>query len=386
MKPRALTAIVLGSVVVAAAHVAFGLLLMSNATSRPAARPLRAFNNRPFVGGVLAMPAAPAQEVGQACTPEQVAAQRGAVVAARDSKVSGPITHGNLSVYLIHGPDRLRGGRVLPLQTALAQGLATVHAAGLSIDNRADVPIFVQAGDVVKGGTQDRTIPYDQLVPPGAIRQPLQVFCVEAGRSSPRAGEVSTSFEVASQQLPGRRLNLAARQYRSQAEVWEGVRALQADLARSVGASVQSPLSQTSLQLTLEHPQVERAVGGYVDALFGAAGPDDDVIGVVVAINGRVQSAEVYASSALFRDLWPKLLRANAVAALAERPRAGDVTAPSVEQVRQFLADAEAGTDCRQDRINGTVVLRQEAAGTLLFDTCDPTRANLVIHRSILTK
>lgn len=384
MKLRALTAIVLGSVAVAAAHAVFGLLLVDNAMSRPAARQAIAFNRPMQVGGFMP---APAREVGLAATPEQIAAQRGAVVAARDCTISGPVTHGNLSVYLIHGPDRLRGGRVLPLQTALAQGLATVHASGLSIDNRADVPIFLQAGDIVKGGTQDRTIPYDQLVPPGAVRQPLQVFCVESGRSFPRAGEVSTSFEVSSQQLPGRRLNLAARQYRSQTDVWEGVRALQADLAHSIGASVQSPLSQTSLQLTLEHPQVERAVGGYVDALFGAATQGDDVIGVAVAVNGRLQAVEVYASSALFRDLWPKLLRANAVAALAERPRADSTTTlPTVEQVGQFLASAEAGTTCRQDRINGTLVLRQETGSTLLFDTCDPTRENLVVHRSILVK
>ena len=42
------------------------------------------------------------------------------------------------------------------------------------------------------------------------------------------------------------------------------------------------------------------------------------VIGMVVAVNNQIQSADIYASSDLFRELWPKLMRANAVAALAE--------------------------------------------------------------------
>jgi len=119
----------------------------------------------------------------------EVQRTRGAVLASTDYDISGPVTQGNLSVYLIKGPDTLKRQRVLSLQNAVTQNLAVIHA-GLTIDNRANVPIFIQAGDIVKGGTQDRTLPYDMLVPAGAQNVPLMAFCVEAGRSG-RARERS---------------------------------------------------------------------------------------------------------------------------------------------------------------------------------------------------
>src|SRR5207253_3175518 len=110
------------------------------------------------------------------------------------------------------------------------------------------------------------------------------------------------------------------------------------------------------------------------------------VIGVAVAINGQFQSADIYGSSSLFLDLWPKLIKANAVAALAEQQPGAPGAVPTVEAAQKFLADAAAGTECSRKQNQGTLVLRQESAGLLLFDTCDPTRQNLVLHRSILAK
>ena len=50
-----------------------------------------------------------------------------------DAKVSGPYTHGNLALFLIHGPD-LMDGKLVTLQEALEQNLAVVHdIAGLFV-------------------------------------------------------------------------------------------------------------------------------------------------------------------------------------------------------------------------------------------------------------
>ena len=78
----------------------------------------------------------------------------------------------------------------------------------------------------------------------------------EAGRSRPRGNELSSSFEVSSAQLPTKALKLAALHRRSQQDIWNGVSQTQASLTRNLGASVLAPQSQTSLQLTLEHPRV----------------------------------------------------------------------------------------------------------------------------------
>jgi hypothetical protein len=396
MKPRTIVLIVLACLIPLAVQIGLGVLVLGGGIlfdeAVPAPRLAGNFGNNFVVDFPDAFPAAPQ---GQPCTREEVEAARGPVAAVKQCTFSGPFTHDNLAVFLVHGANTIREVRVMPLQSALEQNLAVVHEGALSIDNRTNVPIFIQAGDIVKGGTQDRVFPYDYLVPVGQTRLPVNVFCVESGRSFPRGVEVSTSFASSTQQLPGKRLNLAARHRHAQGEVWDGVRQLQAALERNAGGSVQSPQSLTSLQLTLETDRVQQAIQGYLQDLAPVTAGENEVIGVAFAVNGQIQSAEIYASSSLFLDLWPKLLRANAVAALAEKqpnaaqPNAAQpnaAQAPTVDMLQKFLAVTEEGRECRKETINGTLTLRQETAQALLYDTCDPTRQNLVLHRSFLAR
>jgi hypothetical protein len=391
MKPKLIPLIVVACIAGLAIQGAFALVFFTGTMhlgsgAPPFARPVAA---PAFAVGPAAVEFAEVAEVApaaQPCTPEALQALRGPVVPLRDCTFSGPFTHGNLSVFLIHGPDTLKDQKVLTLQSALERNLAVVHEGRLAIDNAADVPVFIQAGDIVKGGTQDRVLPYDQFIPPQTTGFQLAVFCVEAGRSGPRGLELCTSFQSATEQLPGKQLNLAVRQRRSQAEVWNSVRQLQLALAQNAGGSVQAPLSQTSLQLTLENPRVQLAIQNYLSDLTNVPMGKNNAIGMAVAINGQIQSGDVYASSALFQDLWPKLLKASAVAALAERQAGPAATPPSREALQKFMADAETGQAYQQARGNGNLVLRQETAQALLFDTCDGGRENLVLHRSVLAK
>jgi hypothetical protein len=389
MKPRLIALIVVASVVGIAVNLGLAIWLVRGlhrpmADQRVAQKVAVAEAFAPELDNAF-QGVAPVAPAGAPCAKEELQALRGQVVPARDCAVSGPFTHANLSIYLIHGPDTLKGQKVMTLQAALEQNLVVVHEGRMAIDNRGTVPVFIQAGDIIKGGNQDRVLPYDQLVPPQTTGAPLVAFCVESGRSFPRGQELSSAFQSATEQLPGKQLNLAARYRQSQAEVWNGVRQTQLALAQNVGASVQSPQSQTSLQLTLENQRVHQAIQDYLNELAPLPAGKKDVIGFAVAVNGQIQNAEVYASSALFGDLWPKLVKASAVAALAERQR-GAAAAPSKEAVQQFLADGEAGQAFQQTVGNRNLVIRQETDRQLLFDTCDPTRQNLVLHRSYLAK
>src|SRR5207248_10137267 len=99
---------------------------------------------------------------------------------------------------------------------------------------------------------------------------PVDAFCVEAGRSSPRGQELSTRSQSASEQLPGKRLHLAARHLRSQQSVWDAVRQTQFALTQNLGGTVQNPQSQTSLQLTLENERVDMALDPFFNRLGDA--------------------------------------------------------------------------------------------------------------------
>jgi len=390
MNPRTMVVVGLTCAAVVGAQLAAGVLffggaLVNDVVIQPQREARAHVEFAP--GGFLNDMIDEVQGIPQAkpCTREELQAARGPVTAASKCTYSGPFTHENLSVVLIHGPDTMKDQRVMPLQAALEQNLATVHAA-ISIDNRANMPLFIQAGDIIKGGTQDRVLPYDYLVPVGTNHLPLTVFCVEAGRCGPRGQEISHSFQSSTEQLPGNKLHLAARYRHNQGEVWQGVQQVQQALARNVGGSVQSPQSQTSLQLTLESDRLQQAIQNYVNELGPRTVGANDVIGVAVAVNGRIQSAEVYGSSGLFLELWPKLLKANAIAALAERQPGAAAAAPTVEAVQKFLAVSEKGSQCRTSRNAGTLVLQQETDRVLLYDTCDATRQNVVLHRSYLAK
>ena len=112
-------------------------------------------------------------------------------------RLSGPYTHGNLTVFLVHGKDSTRK-TFLTLQEALAQKKVRVYETRdvneLAIRNLSNQDIYVQAGDIVRGGDQDRMISIDFIVPPGSGRMPIAAFCVEAGRWSKRGNEESASF------------------------------------------------------------------------------------------------------------------------------------------------------------------------------------------------
>ncbi len=319
---------------------------------------------------------------------EELPKVRGLVTPVEKLTLSGPHTHANLTIFLVRGQDTLKDQNILTLQEGLEQGLAVVHDRGrLLIDNRADAPLFIQAGDIVKGGSQDRTLPFDMLVSARTNQLPIAAFCVESGRSVPRANELGTSFQSSTEQLPGRKFRLATISGPdiAQGQVWSNVAALQANLARNVGGSVQVPRQETSLQLTLEHPRVQDAVRKYVADLGQIVDNKDDAIGYVVVVNGKIQSADVYASSSLFQKLWPKLLKAGAVEALAERQPGAAANAPSAETVQAFLAAAEKGSTSRLQTNRG-LVIRHDTPQHLLFDTCDSARENLVLHRSYLAK
>ena len=71
-------------------------------------------------------------------------------------RLEGPFTQGNLSVFLVHGKDKIKGQAFITLQEALVQRKVIVRETrevnSLSIENVSSEEIYVQSGDIVKGG------------------------------------------------------------------------------------------------------------------------------------------------------------------------------------------------------------------------------------------
>ena len=100
--------------------------------------------------------------------------------------------------------------------------------------------------------------------------------------------------------------------------------------------------SRTSLQLTLENERLKSAQQSFIAALEKQALEGDDIIGVVIAVNGKISSGDVYPSNGLFRKMWPKLVRAAAAEAVASKQVAAPA-APAAAEAEKFLAEAQTG-------------------------------------------
>src|SRR5438067_3420560 len=155
-----------------------------------------------------------------------------------DCKLSGPYTHGNLTVFLVHGADKLKNRAFLTLEEAMEKKVVVVHETEnvneLAIENRGDTDVYVQSGDIVKGGKQDRTIAMDFIVPAKSGQLPIASFCVEHGRWQQRGAEDAGYFSYGAT-VPSKEVKLAAKRSMNQQEVWNEVAATQQKLSDSVG-------------------------------------------------------------------------------------------------------------------------------------------------------
>jgi hypothetical protein len=268
-----------------------------------------------------------------------------AAAAAEPVRVSAPASHDNLTVYFVHGPDDVASDKVVTLQEALDRKWVVVHETGnvnvLAVENTSDDhDLFLQSGDMVKGGKQDRIVSTDLLVPPKSGKVALPAHCVEQSRWRQRkASEAADRFHSSDGQACGKDLK-AANFRQNQGGVWKEVAENQQKLSKNVGQTVNCPDSPSSLQLALDNPAVRAKADAYVAALKGRADGLPNVVGVVIVVNGQVSSADVYGSSTLFKKAWPKLLKSAAEEALADRTAGPCADPPTCRDVELFLANA----------------------------------------------
>ena len=340
--------------------------------------------------------------------------------AAQPAQLSGPFVHDNLAVYFIHGESRA-GAVPLTLAEALAGSSVKVRETGsvnaLEIENMGDVDVFIQAGDIVKGGQQDRVLTVSMMLPAKSGAVPIGSFCVEQGRWSKRGAEDVKQFASAVDALPSREAKLAMKvpakpvadpgiragaqaqidprrmglmrddTSSRQSEVWSSVANVQRKLSDNLGAPVAAQQSASSLQLSLENEKLKKTRAAYITALQDTA-KGGDVVGYVFAVNGRINSADQYPSNGLFQKMWPKLLAASATEAIGEAVKSGTsatgALAPAIADVSAFLAQAETGT---ADEKSLGKLARQELRDTDKALYVEARKADGAwVHRNYLAK
>ena len=368
-----------------------------------------------------------------------------------DHAVSGPYTHKNLTIFLLHDAGQSQSRAPLTLQEAMKRKLVIVRETGdvnrLTIQNRSSQDVFVQAGDIVKGGQQDRVLALDLIVPPKSGRVPIDAFCVEQGRWSRRGNEAVTAFSASDKALASKDLKIAAKARKSQGDVWANVSKTQEKLAMNMTVTPSAPpapararrgagsasgggpgafvapqaleslptssangrenatlyapaagltlaeqsglasrASPSSLQLTLENKLVKDTANDYVRNLTSIINGKRDVVGFVFAINGQINSADVYSSNALFAKLWPKMLEASAIEAIAELKAEEKSRLVDVIAIKAFLRESHTGKAETKKVTARTSVVKSETGKNLFFETRDRSRKDKWVHRNYITK
>ena len=239
----------------------------------------------------------------------------------------------------------------------------------------------------MKRGWQDRALGMDCIVPQRTARPRrtrIRTFCVERGRWNDRQGEEPTElFESARHMAASRDMKLSIQQERSQAAVWSSVDLTQAKLSRSLGVDIRSATSPSSFPLAVENEAISRRLTGYVQAFDNVLADKPDAIGFAFAVNGQLNSADLYASPELFRKLWPKLLEAASLEALAE---SATMSATCATQDADWLHSARRGRRTRHAVSPRVTLVVRENERQVSFETMDGEQGNLCVHQNIVAR
>jgi len=284
----------------------------------------------------------------------------GAGTPTHEYKVLPPITRGNLSLFPIAGGTEANTAPLLTLDQGVRSGAVVVTEAGslqglvrppthyqrnsggevnrLVLVNNSDRPLLLLAGEVVTGGKQDRVIGLDRIVPPKSDPIDLSVFCVEPGRwvvSTEHFGSMGSAMAQPSVRMPA----MAAR---DQLQVWKHVASANAGIANAAPQAAPAIGGTTSYAKVMQNPEVEKKVASVAANYDGLLHELRKVgaKGVVVAVNGRITWADVFASTDLLEKYWQKLIRSYAAESLTD----AGTGAQADQKSAQALLDQLQGT------------------------------------------
>ena len=347
-------------------------------------------------------------------------------------RISAPYTYQNLTIFLIHGEDTSSNKNLITLQEAMEMKVFKVYETEdvdeLIVENISPkYDVFIQSGDIVKGGKQDRVLAISIIIPRNSGKVSIEAFCVESERWEGRGNESKKEFSSSEERIVSKELKIATYGTRpgtgsgsgngvgsgsgggygagsgsgsgsgsgagsvsevvtvagsrgSQTEVWKEVANAQKNISANVTVDVTANASSSSLQLSLENKKLEKAREGFVKKLSDITKDKTDVIGYAFAINGEINSADIYVSNHLFAKLWPKMLKAAVTEAISLADQAKAETEPTAGDISTFIAHADKGSAKERRTVAKSKVVTRASKNEVVYEARD--KANVIVHRN----
>jgi len=264
-------------------------------------------------------------------------------------RVLAPIRHGNLTVFPVVAATSHDTRDFLTLDEGLHSGEVVVSEYGsirplmrrrpvpipesgarvnqLVLVNNSKRPLILLAGEIVTGGKQDRVIGKDRIVPAESDPVDLSVFCVEPGRwtgASAKFGETAVNMAQPA-------VRAKAMSDKNQQMVWAEVGKTRESLSAAVPAPAAAAIGGTSSYArVVANEEVKKQVDSMAEPIQRNYESlikqlrDSNAVGVVVAVNGEIVWADIFASTDLLGKYWPKLVRSYATEAIVTRAKSGE--------------------------------------------------------------
>jgi hypothetical protein len=185
---------------------------------------------------------------------------------------------------------------------------------------------FIMTGEIVTGAKQDRMSANDVVLGPTDRGISLAVYCVEQGRWTQQSAYFASGGTTAAKTARKSAVNKAG-----QGQIWNDV------AAKSRDSNVSSQTG--TMQAVYNDSRIRKELAAYEKDLKDLPAKVPDMVGFIALAKGQIMSADLFANTKLFSDLWPKLLKAAALDAVTAK-QTGSTTP---EAIAAFLDGGLAG-------------------------------------------
>jgi hypothetical protein len=251
------------------------------------------------------------------------------------------------------------------------------------VNKSTDRPLFIQLGELLKGGLQDRAVATDLILDPGEKNDGVTAYCVEQARWSKREAEDHTKFVPAQEFVSTKPLRKSLDRQEDQSAVWAAVSSAQSEMASAVPGYSQPTVSSSSYKLSLEDAALQKNIEEWFRVINEQSRLDDKTVGVAITINGRLEKIDWYGHAQVFHRLWAGLLRAAVLEALLEkRSRAADARSLDKARFRDLLHRLET-VQPRKERPSPQTIEDNWQFANCIVKRTSYLRLNAVAHTSV---